>query len=167
MGTSKSRQQRHKQQQQKKQGQQAVPERQLQAVPEPEPAPAPQPELPAEEVGLELDMDLDFTMAPMDLLYADGAIPTFPKKTVYADPALGAHWQKFLMANPDLKVFNKFVLAAMRVAMREWEASANQAREEMRRVRVPVKPEAGPLLKALRAEYRMVSAEMEAARQGG
>ncbi|QDN94923.1 hypothetical protein FNV58_00925 (plasmid) [Streptomyces sp. RLB1-9] len=160
MGSSKARQQAYLAKQRAK-------EAALKAVPEPEPQPEPAPQAnpPADEGGLQLDMDLDFQMPPMDLLYAEGAIPQFPKKTIYADPALGAHWQKFLMANPDLKIFNKFVLAAMRVAVREWEASAEVAREEMRRVRVPVQPEAGPLLQALRKEYRMISAEMERERQ--
>jgi hypothetical protein len=63
------------------------------------------------------------------------------------------------MANPDLKQFSKFVRAAVRVAAREWEAAAETAREEMRRVGVPVQPEPGLFLQALRAEYRMIQVE--------
>lgn len=156
MVTSKSRRQRYK-------GEKQADERPLKAVPEAAPEqPTPQPEPTAAEAGLRLDMDLNFEMPPMDLLYADGAIPNFPPKTIYPGPALGAHWRKFLMSNPDLKVFNKVMLAAMRVILREWETTAEEAREEMRRVGVPVQPEPGPLLQALRAEYRMVVAEMTA-----
>jgi hypothetical protein len=139
---------------------------QVQPVPEPEPQPEPAPEPPpADEAGLQLDMDLDFLMPPMDLLFAEGAVQSSPPKTITLGPSLEAHWKKFAMANPDMKVFAKFVRAAVRVAVREWEASAEVAREEMRRVRVPVQPEAGPLVKALRAEYRLIKAEEEKERQ--
>jgi hypothetical protein len=132
------------------------------AVPAPEPQPEPAPEPPpADEAGLQLDMDLDFLMPPMELLFAEGAVQSSPPKTITLGPPLEAHWKKFAMANPDMKVFAKFVRAAVRVAVREWEASAEVAREEMRRVGVPVQPETGPLVQALREEYRMVAAEME------
>jgi hypothetical protein len=153
--TSKKRKQRYMQEK----GAPAAPERPLKAVPQAEPEPAPQADPPADEGALDLDMDLDFSMPPMDLLYAEGAIPHSPPKTVVLGPALEAHWRKFVMANPDMKMLSDFVRAAVRVAVREWEASAEKAREEMRRVGVPVRPEAGPILRALRSEVRMVKSE--------
>jgi hypothetical protein len=134
-------------------------ERPLQAVPAPEPEPVPVAGPAADEGGLELDRDLNFLVPPMDLLYAEGSIPHSPLKTIDLGPALEAHWKKFILSHPDLKQFSKFVRAAVRVAVREWEASAAVAREEMARVGVPVQPEVGPLLQALREEYRMIRAE--------
>jgi hypothetical protein len=152
--TSRSRKQRYRQQEQQ------APGRQLEAVPDPEPEPASQPEPPsANAAGVQLAMDLNFQMPPMDLLYAEGAVPHSPPKTVNLGPALEAHWRKFVMGNPDMKVFSDFVRAAVRVAVREWEVSSEKAREEMRRAGVPVRPEAGPIVDALRAEVRMIKAE--------
>lgn len=155
MVTSKSRKNRYKGEKPGPKG----PERPLQAVPAPEPEPAPAPAPAADEGGLDLDLDLNFLVAPLELLYAEGAVPSAPPKTIELGPALEAHWTKFVMSNPDLKVFSKTVRALVRTLIREWEVSAEKAREEMRRVGVPVRPEAGPLLQAVREECRMVRAE--------
>ncbi|MEU9405695.1 hypothetical protein AB0E08_08310 [Streptomyces sp. NPDC048281] len=161
MGTSERRKQAYLAKQQAKN--RATPEPAALATAQPEPEPAPQ-QAPAAPGELQLDMDLDFGLPPMDLLFAEGASPHSPPKTVVLGPPLEAHWRKFLLANPDLKQLTKFMRAALRLTIREWEASAAVAREEMKRVRVPVQPEAGPLLQALRAEYQMVVAEEAAER---
>lgn len=132
------------------QAEQAV-ERPLKAVPAPEPV--------EEEGGLRLAEDLDFMSPPLDLLLAEGVVSASRPKTVDLGPALEAHWGKFIMANPDLKVFSKTVRALVRVLIREYEAAAEVAREEMRRTRVPARPEVGPLLQAVRAERRLIKAE--------
>jgi len=143
---------------QAQQSEQVEAPRALQAVPAPEPEPVPQSE--ADDEGLlRLAMELNFLLPPGDLLYAEGAIPHSPPKTIKLGPALEAHWQKFVIGNPDLKVLSKTVRALMRVLIREHEASMESAREEMRRTGVPARPKAGPLLEAVRAERRLMNAE--------
>jgi hypothetical protein len=115
------------------------------------PAPAPEP------VGEEFEVN--FLVPPGELLFAEGAMPVMKKPQIPMDPALWAHWQEFARRNPDMKIFSKTARALLRVLMREEETLVEAARAEARRTGVPVRPEVGPFMKAVREERRMLLAE--------